>query len=82
MGQGQSQVPMNLFACLRIVALLRRIARASERQAMALELLARVESDRWERENIRPKPRPTEFGHLDASEADKQWREFKREKEL
>jgi hypothetical protein len=62
-----------MIRCLRILASLRRIARALERQADALETLARIATDEWARAKRVAPARPTEFASLDIAEANKRW---------
>ena len=67
---------MSIFSGLRIVVYLRRISRAMERQADAMDELRTIERERWERETRsgRPAPRPTEFGTFDVNEANERYR--------
>ena len=41
--------------------------------AQSLESLERIESSRWERENVKVKPKPMVFGRLNLDEAEKEW---------
>jgi hypothetical protein len=52
---------------------LRQIARASQRQAEAVETLARIETDRWQQANMpRPKGKFV-IGSLDVKAANERW---------
>ena len=66
---------MSLFSSLRALVFLRRLVRASERQADSLDELRQIERDRWAREwRIRPaKIRPTEIAAFDIDAANEQW---------
>lgn len=67
---------MKILSDLRAVALLRRIARAAELQADALDELRRIERDRWQRETRttgRP-ARKTEIDSFDIEAANERWR--------
>jgi hypothetical protein len=62
----------NFFTGLRALVYLRKIAIASERQALALETLARIEQFRWQAQQ--PKmAKPMVFGALNLDEAEKGW---------
>ena len=65
------------FAILRLIAWLKRLALASERQAEALETLARIEHDRA---HPAPRPRGTFIsGQLNLDETNKIWAERHRD---
>ncbi len=67
---------------LRAVAYLKRIALASERQAIAMEKMAEVAVDEWSRKHSRPKPSHVEFGTMDVSEVEKLYARRKEAEEL
>ncbi len=73
---------MKFLSDLRSLALLRRIALASERQASAMEKMAEVAVDEWSRKHSRPKPSPVEFGTMDVSEVEKLYARRKEAEEL
>ena len=73
---------MKLLSDLRSLALLRRIALASERQASAMEKIAEVTVDEWSRKHSRPKPTHVEFGTMDVSEVEKLYARRKEAEEL
>ena len=60
-----------MFASLRALVYLKRISRSLTTIAVSLETLAKVQVDRWERENVRLKPKPIVFGQMDIEEARK-----------
>ena len=57
---------MSILADLRLLVLLRRIARAEERQAIALESVARVAEGFWYDQHPARKSSPVEFGVMDV----------------
>lgn len=66
---------MNLFASLRAIAWLKRIAIAAERIAIAQETLAKAAAIA---NAPRPAPAMTVFESLDITEAERDWRERQR----
>jgi hypothetical protein len=61
------------------LAYLRRIAKATERQAASLESIAQIEVARWARETVKPKPRQYAPSTFSLDEAEKEYTRRKEE---
>ncbi len=65
---------MTWFASLRVIVLLKRIARASERQALALEQLASLQQQKFDLATIqKPLPRKAVISTFNLEEAEKEY---------
>jgi hypothetical protein len=64
---------MSLWSDLRAVVLLKRIAKAEERQAAALETLADVAKGLWLDKHPVHRKSTVEFGMMDVEELNKRW---------
>lgn len=62
-----------IFGDLRNRAYLRRGVRALESIAESLRTISTIEADKHA--NLKPLPRPTEFGEFNLEEAEKRWAE-------
>jgi len=64
---------MRWWIGLRVLVYLKRLSQSAERQADALETLARIESDRWQQQ-YGPRPKGKFIvGQLDVKAANERW---------
>ena len=65
---------MQIGTGLRLLYWIKKLAQAQERAASSLEQLARIETDRWQQQNVKLKPsQKIVFGTLNIEEANKEW---------
>jgi hypothetical protein len=74
-GHGGERSHVSLFSDLRILAFLRRIARAAESIAESQSTLARIASSEWAKRNPVRRKAPVELSTMDVPAIESAWRE-------